>query len=421
MKKKYIYWILLFVGSLVSLATVFFVVKNGSAETLTTSWQIQSIDTMKYSRDAAKDPTVIKDIPTLVKRVADMKATYIAIGTPYDQEFYPVLNAWVTEARKYNLHVWFRGNFSSWEGWFGYPQLQDVAHDHVMIEQFIIDHPELFQDGDIFTPVPEAENGAIGDPRGSDTKAKEYNQFLVDSYNNCVQSFNNINKKVLCGYFSMNGDVAKMILTKDTVDKIGGVVVIDHYVDTPQRMGMDLDFLHSKFNAKIILGEFGGPIPDINGNMTEDQQAAFVGELLNQFYLRRNFIQGINYWTLAGGSTSLLNDNYTPRLVTEVIKSYYSPNVWRGTITDPLGDTVPNIHVAINTKEQTTTDNGQYILTTPQNTFSLLINADGYTSYSEQVNFHASKEITQHITLEPVSPSLWYQIRLFIKNVIFSK
>src|SRR5258708_7858591 len=266
-----------------------------SADTVTKLWQFQSIDTMKYSRDAAGDKSVLKHVPFFVKEVADMKATHIAIDTPYDEEFYPVLAAWVTEARKYNLKIWFRGNFSSWEGWFNRKKMENPNDHHSMIKKFIIDHPDLFQDGDIFTPVPEPENGAIGDPRSSDEKAKQFNQFLIDSYNNCVSSFQLINKEVHCGYFSMNGDVAKNVLTKDTVSRIGNVVVIDHYVDTADRMENDIDYLNKKFGAKIVLGEFGGPIPDINGTMTEEEQAKFVDNLLQVFKKRNDIIEGINY------------------------------------------------------------------------------------------------------------------------------
>jgi len=88
-------------------------------------WDIKSIDTMKYSRDSAQvalhDPKFNEVIDAHVKRIADTGANYVAIDTPYDAEFNPVLKQWVAAARKYHLHVWFRGNFSGWEGWFDYP------------------------------------------------------------------------------------------------------------------------------------------------------------------------------------------------------------------------------------------------------------------------------------------------------------
>src|SRR5258708_28231710 len=103
-------------------------------------WKIQSVDTMKYSRDPSRDPNIYKLIPEKVQEVVSLHANYIAIGTPYDEEFYPVLKAWVTEARKYNLKIWFRGNFSSWEGWFGYDKFKDINEHHALTHAFILKH-----------------------------------------------------------------------------------------------------------------------------------------------------------------------------------------------------------------------------------------------------------------------------------------
>lgn len=292
-------------------------------------WIIESVDTMKYSRDASRDPEIYKIIPKVVKQVANLNANYIAIATPYDEEFYPVLKAWVNEARKYHLRVWFRGNFSSWEGWFGYPTFTDINQDHILIHNFILRHPDLFQDGDIFTPVPEPENGGMGDPRGSDKISLQFNQFLVNSYQNCVVSFSQIHKNILCGFFSVNADVAKQVLTKQTVKKTGNIIVIDNYVENSQKMNNDINYLYNKFHAKIVLGEYGAPIPDINGAMTDNQQASFIKALLDVFYKNKNKILGINYWVGFGGSTALYNDNGTPKPATYTVKNYYGLKVIR--------------------------------------------------------------------------------------------
>ncbi|MDP3888564.1 MAG: hypothetical protein Q8Q24_00825, partial [bacterium] len=94
--------------------------------------EFKSIDTMKYSRDIAReklnDPSFDKVIDTQVKNIADTGATHVAIATPYDEEFLPILKRWVSSARKYNLKVWFRGNWSGWEGWFDYPKIDRSTH-----------------------------------------------------------------------------------------------------------------------------------------------------------------------------------------------------------------------------------------------------------------------------------------------------
>ena len=131
-------------------------------------WEIQSIDTMKFSRDLARerngDEVFRKIIETNVQKIADVGANYVAIGTPYDEEFLPYLKVWVHAVRSSGLKVWFRGNLSGWEGWFDYPSVS--PQDHIeQIEEFIVNNSDLFEDGDIFTSCTECENGVLGDPR----------------------------------------------------------------------------------------------------------------------------------------------------------------------------------------------------------------------------------------------------------------
>src|SRR5690554_3348505 len=82
----------------------------------TKHWEIQSIDTMKISRDLARekseDETFDEIINHQVKLIAETGATHVAIGTPYDEEFIPYMEKWVDASRRYDLNVWFRGNFS---------------------------------------------------------------------------------------------------------------------------------------------------------------------------------------------------------------------------------------------------------------------------------------------------------------------
>lgn len=382
-----------------------------------TSWKIQAIDTMKYSRDGVHDPTIQQNIPLYVQEVASLKANYIAIDTPYDQEFYPVLKKWVAAARKNNLHVWFRGNFSSWEGWFNYPKMIDPNEDHILVRNFILHHPDLFQDSDIFTPVPEPENGVIGDPRDSPQKAKTFNSFLVTSYNNCVASFQQINKHVSCGYFSMNGDVASDALTQKTVKQIGNVIVIDHYVASPEKMGQKIDQLSHTFGAHIVIGEFGAPIPDINGDMDADQQAAFVDKLLQQIYARRSLVTGVNYWVLGSGSTALLNDDFTPRPVAQVLKNYYSPNVWHGQIIDAFSDPISYANISVSSGDPVSIANGVYTIVTRKSAITLTIRVNGYEVKTATISFAANQTINQAIVLTPLQPDFWYKLQLLWQKI----
>lgn len=298
-------------------------------------WEWQCIDTMKYSRDTArawgdKPDELTAEIKLQIKTIKDMGANCVALATPYDDEFVPFLTKWVDAARKNNLKIWFRGNFSGWEGWFDYPKLKSPEEHNQKTYTFIVNNPDLFTNGDIFTPAPEPENGIFGDPRQSNDKRNSFNKFLKSSYANCQKAFSQIGKKVVCGAFSTNYDVARDSLDKNTVSQVGNNVAIDHYISDASKYDSDLANIHNKYGASVFVGEFGAPIPDLNGGMGDTSQSKFVGELLLAIYKHRDFVSGLNYWTLRGGSTQIIDDIGNIRSVSGTLKSYFSPGFVRG-------------------------------------------------------------------------------------------
>lgn len=280
-------------------------------------WQITSIDTMKDSRDKARDPIDLSYIEYIVQKVAHTNATHIAIGTPYDQEFDTRLQQWVQTARNYNLHVWFRGNFSSWEGWFGYPKNMSSS-DHIQAtRQFILTHADIFSDGDIFTPAPEPEN-VLDAYKEKDALIT----FLSQSYQTCQDAFSYVPASVLYGYYSVSADIALSLADTQVIKNIGNTVVVDHYVPTPQDMGNTIAQLHNTYpSAQVIIGEFGAPINGMNSDMSEHDQAIFIQTLIDQ--MERTKVNGVNYWVLFGGSTSLLHDDGSPKEAYYVIQKAY--------------------------------------------------------------------------------------------------
>lgn len=289
-----------------------------------TSWNFQSIDTMKYSRDLSReklsDPTFDTTIEMQVSQIAGTGATHIAIATPYDEEFYPILLRWITEARKNKLKVWFRGNFSGWEGWFNYPKISRTEHMK-RSEDLIVNHPNLFEDGDVFTACPECENGGPGDPRKTgDTIG--FQNFLIDEHVAVTKAFSKINKKVYTNYNSMNADVARLIMSPEVTQKLGGIVVIDHYVKTPEQLQSDIIEIAKSSHGKVVLGEFGAPIPDLNGDMSEQEQYEWLQKTLSLLKNTPELV-GVNYWVSHGGTTKLWNLDGSPRLAVSALSEVF--------------------------------------------------------------------------------------------------
>jgi len=347
---------------LASLMTPGFIFAKNSDETK--FWKVQSIDTMKYSRDLAReklnDRSFDKVIDGQIKAIADTGATHVAIATPYDSEFAPFLKRWVVSARKHGLKVWFRGNFSGWEGWFGYSKISREEHT-AKTEQFILKNKGLFEDGDIFTACPECENGGPGDPR-LNRDIDGHRKFLIKEHKVMANVFKKINRDVIFNYNSMNGDVAFLIMNKATTSALGGVITIDHYVKTQKRLISDIKKLSAQGGgAKIVLGEFGAPIPDIHGNMSEIDQAKWIQNALSELISVPELV-GVNYWVNIGGSTALWDGRLVPRSAVSVLKEFFAPAVITGFVKDELGRPIEGVEVKNSYRLTKTRDNGYFEL-----------------------------------------------------------
>ena len=390
-----------------------------AAEGRATWWEFQSIDTMKYSRDIAReklgDSSFDAAIDLQVKNIAATGATHVAIATPYDEEFIPFLSRWVAAARKYKLNVWFRGNFSGWEGWFDYPEISREEH-LAKTRRFITQHAGLFQNGDVFTSCPECENGGPGDPRQTGD-IDGHRQFLIDEYAAAEGLFRNMGKNVRVGYFSMNGDVAKAIMDPDTTAALGGIVTIDHYVSTPQQLIKDIKNIAARSGGKIILGEFGAPIPDINGPMTEDQQAKWLDEALKLLAAAREVI-GISYWTSVGGSTQLWSESYEPRKAVATVTSYYFPKTAHGLVYNVFGSPVISAQITSSLKTVYSNTAGAFQLPYIDASDPLSISAKnyvtlGYNSYSNDKNIE--------VYLQPAHKGILFRLKLLTYRLLGRK
>ena len=361
-------------------------------------WQIQSVDTMKYSRDTAaeklNDSSFDKTIDEQVKNISEIGATHVAIATPYDEKFIPFLTRWVKAARKYNLKVWFRGNFSGWEGWFGFPKITMEEH-LAKTKDFILGNKNLFVDGDIFSACPECENGGPEtygiDPRRTGD-VEGYRRFLIEETKTARKAFETINVKVTPNFISANGDVAKLVMDQKTTAETGGVVVIDHYVATPEKLVADIKDLEKSSGGKIFLGEFGVPIPGINDPMTEEEQAAWIKSALDKLVSDKNFI-GLNYWVNTGGSTQLWKEDGSPRKAVAVLKDYFSPNVLSGQVVNDYGGAITGATVTTKSKEIVTDSSGKFTLIYRGNNITVTAKAPGFKDSVTAIGSPTDKEV----------------------------
>lgn len=323
-------------------------------------FHVRSIDTMKLSRDNARaalnDPTYDATINDQMGKIAAVGASHVAIATPYDKEFLPILRRWVESARRHNLHVWFRGNFSGWEQWFNYPAMGRKEHTE-KTKEFILANQDLFKDGDIFTSCPECENGGPGDPRETDLEG--FRKFLIEEYTTSKQAFESIHRQVTANYYSMNGDVALLVMDKPMTKALGGVVTIDHYVETPEKMRDDIIAIAKHSGGKIVLGEIGVPIPDINGTLTNKEQAEWLAKAFGEFQNMPELI-GMNYWVSTGGTTALWPEDNEKKDIVTVLKRFYTGKTIPLTVTDAEGNKIVDALLMSSNKKLYADKNGIY-------------------------------------------------------------
>lgn len=375
-------------------------------------WDVQSIDTMKFSRDLAReklnDKNFEKVINEQVKNIAETGATHVAVGTPYDEEFLPYLQEWVKAARVNNLNVWFRGNWSGWEGWFGYGKITPEEH-LTKTKQFILLNQSLFEDGDIFTSCTECENGGPGDPRRTGD-VKGFRQFLTEEYKEASRAFEKIGKKVSTSYFSMNADVAMLVMNKVTTDDLGGIVVIDHYTKTPEKLASDIKKLADASGGKVVLGEIGVPIPDIHGAMAADEQAEWLRKAL-VLLSNEPALAGVNYWVANGGTTALWEPDGQRRPAVDSITGYYSPKSISGKIVNELGRPIKDAQVTGNVKTVSSDKNGNFALPSPPSLNEIAVNAKGYNE--RIVDVKKAGDLGE-IVLKRTYESLFFKIQKYL-------
>jgi hypothetical protein len=369
-------------------------------------WPIRSIDTMKQSRDRAReklsDASFDETIQDQIRKIAATGASHVAIATPYDREFEPFLKRWIRIARENGLSVWFRGNWSGWEQWFSYPPIDQAIH-LTMTKSFIINNPDLFEDGDIFEPCPECENGALGDPRFTN-QVQEYKEFLILLNQSARAAFNEIEKNVITGIYAMNGDVANLIMDQETTKNLEGKISIDHYVKSTERLKKDIISLSDKGSGQVILSEFGAPIPDIHGELSDGEQAVWIRQGLDAAASSMRVI-GLNYWVGFGGSTELWDSDGNPSSAVKVMTDYFKPQSIYGVITDELNQPIASATVGTSYQEFITGDSGYYQLPWIQsgNTF-LIVKAKGY--WSKKIALDEQPNAQQNISLSRKIPSL---------------
>lgn len=304
-----------------------------SAPSNGSSWLIQSVSSMKETKDKVCGQDSALFISQWVAEAKKLGINYIAVETPYDNpscgDSLAYTRAWIKAIRAAGLKVWHRHMPLAFEGIYS---VTKSSQDFIsQISGYIKTNPDIFAAGDIFTPIPEPQNGGIAGITYCANNfcqfqsAAGFNSWLRNAMTTSANAFQAIGLggKMKIGYFGFDGFVAwgdnnpdwHGILEDTTISQMGNIT-IDHYPqlinDTMQN---DLDELQARYpNVPIIIGEWGAvgtsdPIQQIIDNMGAAKRPGVVG---------------FNYWHLGmSGNEALINSDFSEKSDYSTVQSYF--------------------------------------------------------------------------------------------------
>jgi hypothetical protein len=296
-------------------------------------WEIRSVSSMKSTKDTICNPKDETWINQWLDKAVELGVNYVAISQPYDSpvcgDSLAYTTLWVDAIRNHGLKVWHRHMPLSHEGIYNIPK--DNTDDYFdMISSYIKNNPGLFEDGDIFTPIPEPQNGGIEGVIGCTQQVCQYSG--IEDFNRWIKSamlvselsFDAIGKSIKIGYFGFDGFVTwghnnsdwEGILYDSTISRMGNIT-IDHYPElVGTDMGSDLDELNTRYpDTDIYIGEWGA----VSGGDTEQQVTDSVGSAY-----ARSFVKGFNYWHLGPeGQEALIDNNFNNHIHFDEMKQFF--------------------------------------------------------------------------------------------------
>lgn len=310
-------------------------VKNTVPPKAAFRWSIQSVSSMKETKDRICGQRDAGFILRWVGKAKELGANYVSIEMPYDNpscgDSVAYARRWTTAIRTLGMNVWHRHMPIAFEGIYDVSKNVDV--DYLpLITNYIKNNRDLFAPGDIFTPIPEPQNGGI---RGINYCSQDkcyfrdrghFNSWLREAISASSAAFDSIGLggKIKIGYYGLDGYIVwgdnnpdwNGILEDSTVAAMG-VLTIDHYPEAVgDTMANDLKELHAKYpNVQVVLGEWG----TIKGGNVEQQVKDSLGSAASD-----PLVVGVNYWHMGvGGNEALINEDFSNRAQFDEVQSYF--------------------------------------------------------------------------------------------------
>lgn len=304
-------------------------------------WSIQSVDSMKVTRDRICNPVTVSWINRWLAKAVELGANYVTVDTPYDSptcgNALAYTATWVRLIHAKGMHVWYRQVPLAWEGIYG--RQKNTAVDYIgLIVRYIKQNGSLYRPGDIFTPIPEPQMGGIVGANCNPNQTCQFasphrfNVWLRTAMTASRRAFQTIGVQGMkIGYFGFDGFITwgdnnpdwrgRSFLESQTVKEMGNIT-IDHY---PQgtTMAQDLAELHKVWpGVHIVIGEWGTKTAQTGARAVSQVQAVMGAAASDPE------VVGFNYWHLGSPDNpapkeALINSDFSDREQFHTVQSFY--------------------------------------------------------------------------------------------------
>ena len=303
------------------------------------TWLNQFVSLMKVSKDARDANLSDTFIGRVLAKVEEVGANGIdvVIVVP-DRKSTALGRRWIDAGRKRGLKIWIRLAGKSFEkdkdnphGLYGAPLLKSPdGLRHLKIHSdWISENRDLLLPETILTTEGEPQNGGIlGINRGKSdfyqfSSKEDFNEWLrLD-----IQTTKLALKAAGCdgvqtGWYGFDGFIGwgndnpdwtgKSFIEPQTMEMMDSTLCIDHY---PQKetMAKDLDDLRKVWpNTSVVIGEMGATHGETPEQLRQILEAC-----------KRPYISTLNYWTMIGGNSALITQDFKNTQYFDVVKSFF--------------------------------------------------------------------------------------------------
>ncbi len=337
-----------------------------------TGWWLRDMGMTAVTHDTVCNQESQANMTRLVSYIPQFHANFASDDVPLDgsgsynctfgqgnaplQPYQYMLN-WANTIHGAGLHVIYRGNWNNFAGDYGQAKLSYSTSPAISYEspgglsavlngtdttsyigrtyQWILNHPGIFQDGDVWEPFGEPQNNGITNgPAGTSAancpksicqfpSTAAFNQWLSDFSQADQTAFRAIGKNVTSGWFGLAGDSYTYVTP--LAMSYSSAYNMDHFAQSYSNFTSLIVDSHNAFPNLPMTLEWG----DINSADNTPQLVANTTDQYLGWLVQQSYVSGFEYWYESGqgaGAQSAAVDFNTGQMTPagQIVEKYFA-------------------------------------------------------------------------------------------------